>query len=248
MAGLVLRVCVVGRLDPELRHYARMTSWERTSTRPGEVRNWHASATPTPELSRDLRSRNLLLRRPSRWWFGIISRRLSAAQGFQRRCRGIPSNTANRRRAGRPDRSVFDLQSHEELHHIQLRGLPTRLAFAPDGKKLAVASFPGKQVEIHDLETGEEKSWDEPAGPYGVAWQPAGQLLAVWTNDFGIHLWNAQTGMEQTVLRGHQTPVVQAGFSPTGDRLWSWSWDGTTRLWDAWSGRELVRVSAPIRI
>jgi WD40 repeat protein len=139
--------------------------------------------------------------------------------------------------------AVFDVQSGEEVRQVELEGRPTRLAFSPDGKRLAVACHARKLVEIHDLEAGRAlQSWDEPAGPWGVAWHPAGQLLAVWTSDFGIRLRNAQTGVEQAALHGHQTPVVQAGFSPSGDRLWSWSWDGTTRVWDTWGGRELVRI------
>jgi WD40 repeat protein len=140
--------------------------------------------------------------------------------------------------------SIFDLQTARELTQLQINVRPTRLAFAPDGSKLAVASYDGGQVQIHDLETGDAPlTWDEPSGPWGIAWHPAGQLVAVWTGDFSIRLWNARTGAEQNVLRGHQTPVVQAGFSPSGDRLWSWSWDRTTRLWDPWGGRELVRVA-----
>ncbi|HKB35135.1 MAG TPA: hypothetical protein VKD72_01695, partial [Gemmataceae bacterium] len=139
---------------------------------------------------------------------------------------------------------IFDLESGEEVREINLMTRPQRLAFSPDGKKLAVACFAGKQVQIHDLETGESlQNWDEPTSPWGVAWHPTLPLLAVWTADFGIHLCNAQTGAIRAVLRGHQTPVVQAGFSPSGDRLWSWSWDGTTRVWDLASARELIRVS-----
>ena len=129
------------------------------------------------------------------------------------------------------------------MQEIKLEVLPQRLDFSADGKRLAVASFSGKQVQIHDLESGQLlRQWSEPAGAWGVVWHPDGQLVATWTGDFQIHIWNAETGVQQAALSGHAQPVVQAGFLPGGDRLWSWSWDGTTRLWDVWSGQELVRA------
>ena len=129
--------------------------------------------------------------------------------------------------------AIFDLHS-KEVQQIKLEARPYRLAFSPDGKKLAVACYFSKQVQIHDLETGQLlRQWDEPAGPWGVAWHPDGQLLAVWTNDFHIHLWNAADRRGT----GHSCADTsrrssRPGFLPSGDRLWSWSWDGTTRLWD----------------
>jgi WD40 repeat protein len=44
-------------------------------------------------------------------------------------------------------------------------------------------------------------------------------------------------------LRGHQGVVFSVQFAPAGDTLVSGSWDGTTRLWDPWTGRELTRFA-----
>src|SRR5262249_53515423 len=45
------------------------------------------------------------------------------------------------------------------------------------------------------------------------------------------------------LLEGHHADVVGVAFSPTGNLLVSTSWDGTTRLWDPASGRQLVVAS-----
>jgi len=139
--------------------------------------------------------------------------------------------------------SLVDLQSGEEKRRIETGAEIYRIHFAPDGKKLAVASYQHQRVQIHDVETGElMQKWSEPSGPWGVAWHPDGQMVAVWSNDFRIRLWNAVTGSEHSAWQGHVTSsVIYAEFDASGDRLMTWAWDGTTRIWDPWSGRELVQ-------
>ncbi len=46
-----------------------------------------------------------------------------------------------------------------------------------------------------------------------------------------------------TILAGHTGPVNVARFSPDGQRVLTASADGTARLWDAATGRELVRYT-----
>jgi WD40 repeat protein len=46
-----------------------------------------------------------------------------------------------------------------------------------------------------------------------------------------------------TILSGHTGPVNLARFSPDGQRVLTASADGTARLWDAATGRELVRYT-----
>lgn len=47
------------------------------------------------------------------------------------------------------------------------------------------------------------------------------------------------------VLRGHTAPVRSAVFSTDGRQLLSASWDGTARLWDAATGKQLTSVAVP---
>jgi len=55
-----------------------------------------------------------------------------------------------------------------------------------------------------------------------------------------VRLWDASSGQELAVLRGHEGLVFPVAFSPDGSRIASGSGDKTVRLWDVSSGQELA--------
>jgi WD40 repeat protein len=57
-------------------------------------------------------------------------------------------------------------------------------------------------------------------------------------------VWDAATGKETAVLKGHGMHLVSAEFSPDGQRILTASWDRTARLWDAATGRQLTQIKA----
>jgi WD40 repeat protein len=80
-----------------------------------------------------------------------------------------------------------------------------------------------------------------------LAWHPEGKRLAAacasdGSGQFPVYVWDAVVHREPLVLRGHSAEVVHVAFNHGGDLLVSSSWDGTTRLWDPWTGRQLVNV------
>ncbi len=104
-------------------------------------------------------------------------------------------------------------------------------AFSPDGRRIASA---GHVLRMVDVQSGSEL-WARPRDNYAflsVAFRSDGKTIATGSQDTSIRLWNAETGEEIAILRGHQGYVDVVAFSPDGEKMVSWARDGHLFLWD----------------
>ncbi len=81
-----------------------------------------------------------------------------------------------------------------------------------------------------------------PGGPVvAMSLSPSGRQVAVACLDRDeAYLFDVATGKPGAILRGHAAPVTFLAYSPDGQSLATGALDGTIRLWDPASGREVA--------
>ncbi len=176
--------------------------------------------------------RLVLIEKPSRptgFAFSADSRRFAAARG--------------------KSLGLYDLATGKELKRFPLPALAHSLAFDPRGRRLAVGAAEGPNVHVLDTASGHLTTLTlgaEPVADQIVAWHPDGERLAVGgagSDGIRIQIWDVVGGRRLAFLEGHVQNVVALTFHPAGLLLASNSWDGTVRLWEPGTGREVLQLN-----
>jgi WD40 repeat protein len=114
------------------------------------------------------------------------------------------------------------------------------VAFSPDGKALAVATWRG-QVYLWDIAAhpGEVKESDligwraHGKSVMDVRFSSDGKTLATSSEDGTVKLWNVRTQREMVTLSEQGQAVSHIEFSPDGKYLASARWDGVVLVYSA---------------
>jgi WD40 repeat protein len=118
------------------------------------------------------------------------------------------------------------------------------VAFSPDGKQLATASF-DKTVRLWEAANG--KPVRTLAGHQdlvlSVAYRGDGKQLASASSDKTARLWDPANGKELFVLK-HPNVVDAVAFNPGGDQLATCGHDGVVRFWDVAKGTQIREIKA----
>jgi WD40 repeat protein len=117
---------------------------------------------------------------------------------------------------------------------VRVQGFGNRVAFRPDGLRLATGGE-DNTVKIWDAKTGEERETlrGHTGDVFAVAFSPDGRWLATAGEDTTVRLWDAKSWELRRALRGHTGIVGTLAFSPDSRRLASGSRDRTLKVWDA---------------
>jgi WD40 repeat protein len=86
-----------------------------------------------------------------------------------------------------------------------------------------------------------QPAWD--AGQVGRLRELLAETEAYPDRGFEWFYWRRLCHLERSTLIGHRAGVRAVAWSPDGTRLATASWDGTARVWDPATGRELLAVN-----
>jgi RNA polymerase sigma factor (sigma-70 family) len=117
------------------------------------------------------------------------------------------------------------------------------IAFAPDGKTLAIATrSPGaagrdRTIRLWEAATAREVGGFGTDPVHSLAYAPNGTVLAAGAQDGSVMLWDPATGKELRRLRGHKREVNSVAFSPDGRLVASSDFEGGIVLWEVRTGR-----------
>jgi WD40 repeat protein len=134
---------------------------------------------------------------------------------------------------------LWDAATGNEVAQLQHRHIIDAVSYSPDGTRIATLSEMDKAIRLWDAGAGQEISQLR----HGSSIQRARfssdstRIIVLGYGNKGASLWDVVTGREVTRIQ-HARPILFTAFSPDGSRVVTFSQEGTTRLWDAATGRE----------
>lgn len=124
-----------------------------------------------------------------------------------------------------------------------LPGRVQRLAFSPDGKRLA-GLVPGDKALLWNVESGvQEAEMPSAARSAGPVFSPDARLLFCHSPFGRLGIWDVAAGRARGDSQGHDGLVRTVRFSPDGTLLASGGVDRCVVLWDWRKARPLHRLS-----
>jgi WD40 repeat protein len=123
-------------------------------------------------------------------------------------------------------------------------GATFSVVFTPDGTRLISGEFVSGIVHVIDVVSRNQlATYDHGPGLYGIALSPDGSLLASFSFNGAVKVWNIDSGELVHNLK-HPAWVKGASFSPDGSKLAVVDDDGVLTIWNVAAGTQELTVPA----
>ncbi|HEY7315458.1 MAG TPA: sigma-70 family RNA polymerase sigma factor [Gemmataceae bacterium] len=145
---------------------------------------------------------------------------------------------------------LLDAESGKEIRQLSHSATVGRVAFSPDGKRLAVAGGKigqPKRIAVCDLGSGEEVGSlaGHTDAVFALTFSPDGKRLASGGYDKSIRIWDLASKKEVHPAHHLRTPVYLLTFSRDGKTLISRGAENHVRVWDVATWRERLLTDGP---
>lgn len=162
----------------------------------------------------------------------------ASPKGLWLASRAVAPATGTRRSTEERDRFVASLRPLRVLRG-HTYWVPA-VAFAPDDKRLATASYDGT-ARVWQIDGRTDAALRGHADwVVDLAFSPSGDHVATAGRDHSARLWDAAKGHELATFWGHESVVEAVAFSPDGRLLATGGRDHTVRVWDVASAAEVA--------
>jgi WD40 repeat protein len=132
---------------------------------------------------------------------------------------------------------LWDAQTGRRVFTVRgLAGNGQFVAFLKNGRQLVTGSEL-TDAQVWDVQTTKRVRTMKARTVAAVSID--GTKLGTTSSD-GVSIWDPQAGRKLSIVRGAGLPYAVA-FSPASDRIVTGGWDTTARVWDARTGKELLR-------
>lgn len=137
---------------------------------------------------------------------------------------------------------LWDASSGAEIRSFAHSNVVYGAAFSPDGARIVTGSE-DSLGHIWDAGTGREMMVlsGDGGGVWSVCFSPDGARIAT-SGNLTARVWDSASGKLLQTFLNHSSQLKSVSFAPDGRRIVSASSGENARIWDSYTGQELLKV------